>query len=298
MTRHVLTTNPVRLIERTSRTSGGPIDFDQLKRRSWPGLSAENVRIAGPSEYDFRLEVSPNFLMLLDLHRVDGETEVTGGPRTHKKNLRHRLTFVPTGAQISGWSRIIKPASFTALYFDPRLLDENRCDLSQMPALAEFEDHMLRTTMLQFQAILNDPNLDQPGYAETLAILLAFEIGRTRSQLKGPIPSGSGLSRRQVHVVLDHLEGHLSEKTTIAELSGLLGLSRFHFIRAFKKAVGIPPHQFIMRRRVERARELLTDHDLSIGEIAAQTGFGGVAQLSRAFRQIVGTTPTAFRRGI
>jgi AraC family transcriptional regulator len=297
MNRHVLTTNPVRVIERTSRTTGGPVDFDQLKRRSWPGLSVENVRIAGPSEYDFRLEVSSNFLMLLDLHRVDGETEVTGGLRTHKKNLRHRLTFVPTGAEISGWSRIIKPAAFTALYFDPRLLDENRCDLSQISPLAEFEDHMLRTTMLQFQAILNDPNLDQPGYAETLAILLAFELGRIRSQLKAPAPSGGGLSRRQVHLVLDHLEGHLSENPTIAELSGLLGLSRFHFIRSFKKAVGMPPHQFIMRRRIERARELLTDCDLSISEIAAQTGFGGVAQLSRAFRQIVGTTPTAFRRG-
>lgn len=298
MTRHVLTSEPVRVIERTSRASGGPIDFDQLKRRSWPGLSAEHVKILGPSEYDFSLPVSPNFLMLLDLHRVDGETEISGCPRTQKKNLRHRLTFVPNGAVVRGWSRIAKPAAFTALYFDARLLDESRCDLSRVPPIAEFEDHMLRTTMLQFQAILSDPALDLPGYAETLATLLAFEIGRLRSQLKEPAPSGHGLSQRQVRLVIDHLEGHLQEKTTIAELSGLLGLSRFHFIRAFKKAVGMPPHQFILHRRIERARELLADRDLSVSEIAARSGFGGVAQLSRAFRQIVGTTPTSFRRGV
>jgi AraC family transcriptional regulator len=256
------------------------------------------VQIAGPAEYDFHLRVSSNVLILLNLHRTDGETQVTGGPRTYRKNLRHRLNFVPTGSAISGWSRIVKPASFTAICFDPLILDEQRCDLSQLPPMVEFEDNMLRTTMLQFQAILNDASLDRPGYPETLAILLAFELARARDQLQAPVPAHSGLTQRQVRTIIDYLESHLSDKTTIAELSALLDLSRFHFIRAFKKAVGMPPHQFIMHRRVERARELLADHDLSVMEIAERTGFNGGAQLTRAFRQIVGTTPTAFRRGV
>jgi AraC family transcriptional regulator len=287
-----------RHIERTSRASGGPIDLDQLKRKSWPGISAERIRLATPTEYDFRLESSSNFLMLLDLHRADGETEIPGVARTHRKNLRHRLSFVPAGAKIGGWSRILKPAAFTAVYFKPRMLDEQCCDLSQLPPMVEFEDNMLRTTMQQFHAILNDASLDQPGYPETLAVLLAFEIGRLRSQLKAPKAPQSGLTKRQVRLVLDHLESHLGEKTTIADLSALLDLSRFHFIRAFKSTVGMPPHQFIMHRRVERARELLADHELSVSEIGARTGFNGAAQLTRAFRQIVGTTPTAFRRGL
>jgi AraC family transcriptional regulator len=288
---------PVRPIERTSRASGGPIDFDLFKRKSWPGISAECVRVAAPVEYDFRVEATSNFLMLLDLQRADGETVITGGPPSYRKNLRHRLSFAPIGSAISGWSRIVKPASFTALYFDPLLLDEPRCDLSQVPAMVEFEDNMLRTAMLQFDAILNDPSLDQPGYAETLAVLLAFEIGRLKNQMRASAAPRSGLPQWQVRVVMDYLESHLADKTTISELSGLLHLSRFHFIRAFKKTVGMPPHQFILRRRVERARELLANNDLSIGEIAERTGFNGAAQLSRAFRQIVGTTPTDFRRG-
>jgi AraC family transcriptional regulator len=297
MTRIALPSGPVRLIERTSRISGGPIDFDQLTRKSWPGVSAENVSIAAPAEYDFRLDVPLNCLMLLDLHRVDGETEVAG-TRTHKKNLRHRMTFAPTGTTISGWSKILKPASFTALYFDSRLLGEHRFDLTQLAPRAEFEDHLLRTTMLQFRAILNDPTLDQPGYPETLAILTAFQIGRLRSQTKEPAERSGGLTSYQVRMVIDHVESHLSEKTTIAELSGLLDLSRFHFIRSFKKAVGMPPHQYIMQRRIERARELLGERSLSVSEIAARSGFGGVAQMTRAFRQIVGTTPTAYRRAL
>jgi AraC family transcriptional regulator len=292
-----LPSGPVRPIERTSRISGGPVDFDLLKRKSWIGICAECVRLAGPAEYDFRLHLSSNFLMLLDLHRVDGETIAPNGDRSFRKDLRHRLTFVPAGAEISGWSRILKPASFTAVYFNPDVMKGHPTDLSQIPPIVEFEDNMLRTAMLQFDAILHDPALDQPGYSETLAYLLAFEIGRISKQITtSPAPS-SGLPQWQLRVVVDFLESHLADRTSISELAGLLHLSRFHFIRAFKKTVGMPPHQFILRRRVERARELLANNDLSVGEIAERTGFNGAAQLSRAFRQIVGTTPTDFRRG-
>ena len=126
--------------------------------------------------------------------------------------------------------------------------------------------------------------------------MLAFEINRHNDRCKLPAANASGLTQWQVRTVTDYLEGHLSDKTTIADLSALLDLSRFHFIRAFKKAVGLPPHRYIMHRRIERARELLANRDLSIGEIAERTGFSGTAQLTRAFRNIAGTTPTAFRR--
>ncbi len=286
----------IRPIERTSRSSGGPIDFDYLKRKSWPGVSAECVRIEPPAEYEFRLTVSTNFLMLLDLQRTDGETIVSGMPRTHRKSLRHRLSYVPKDCEISGWSRLAKPASFAAIYFDPQLLADDRCDLSHLLPMIEFEDHMLRTAMLQLDAILKNPALDQAGYVETLAILIAYELTRIQNQKRSAAPLQGGLPQRQVRMVMDYLDAHLSDKMSVAELAALLDLSRFHFIRAFKKTVGTPPHKFILNRRIERARELLCDQDLSVSEIAERTGFNGPAQLTRVFRQIVGTTPTAFRR--
>ena len=288
---------PVRPIERTSRSSGGPIDFDLLRRKSWPGISAECVRLTAPIAYDFRLKIPANFLMHLNLHRSDGETEILGS-RTHRKDLRQRLSFVPADCEISGWTRTVKPASFTALYFDPGALAEDRCDLSALPPLVEFEDTMLRTAMQQFQAIVNNSSLDQPGYPETLAILLAFEINRLQGQLTKRAIAQHGLTPRQLRIVTDYLESHLSDRTTIAELSALLDLSRFHFIRAFKKVAGMPPHQFIMHRRIERARELLASPDLSVVEVAERTGFNGSPQLTRAFRRIVGTTPSEFRRSL
>jgi AraC family transcriptional regulator len=90
----------------------------------------------------------------------------------------------------------------------------------------------------------------------------------------------------------------LAEKIAIADLAALLGLTRFHFIRSFQQNVGLPPLQFLIRCRIERARELLKVDTLNVADVAAQSGFGGTVQLTRAFRRVVGTTPSRYRRGL
>jgi AraC family transcriptional regulator len=286
----------VRYIERTSRTVGGDIDLDILKRKSWPGIAAEFVRFAPPEDYDFRLAENASYLALLNIHRNDGETVVPGFLRDTRKDLRNKLTFVPAGCELTGWSEIDRPGSVTAVYFEPCSSDDGRADPSQFPPMLGFEDNMLRAALSQFQAVLNDPNLDTPGYAETLGVLLAYELGRFKNQLKQPAPLQGGLTARQVRLVIEFLESRLTDKTSVSELAALVDLSRFHFIRAFKKTVGMPPHQYLVHRRVERAKELLSDQRLSVTEIAEKSGFNSTTQLTRSFRRIVGTTPSSFRR--
>jgi AraC family transcriptional regulator len=166
-----------------------------------------------------------------------------------------------------------------------------------LPPQLAFEDQALRMALLRFQAILHDPSLDIPGYAETLGELVAFEVGRIASQQPRQMAQQGGLTTRQVRLVTEYMDDHLTEKITISELAALLALTRFYFIRAFKQTAGTPPHQFMIRRRVDRARELLADSRASIAEIAERTGFGSPIQLTRAFRRILGTTPSAVRRG-
>jgi AraC family transcriptional regulator len=288
----------IRYIERTLRGTGGEIDLDVLKRKSWPGIAAEFVRFAVPSEFDFRLAQSTNFLTLLNIYRADGDTTIAGMPRSLKKDLRNKLTFVPSGAELRGWACIEKPSSCMSVYFDGLPNNGGQVSLSDLPPILEFEDHMLRSVMMQIQSILHDPSLDTPGYAETLGTLLAFEMGRFKSQSKDAKAPQGGLTARQVRHVIDYLETRLTDKTTIAELSALVDLSRFHFIRAFKKTVGMPPHQFVVHRRVERARELLHDPQLSVSEVATRTGFNSTTHFTKSFRRITGTTPTSFRRDV
>jgi AraC family transcriptional regulator len=74
------------------------------------------------------------------------------------------------------------------------------------------------------------------------------------------------------------------------------GLSRFHFILAFKDSVGLSPYQYVLAERVHRARGLLSKSELSIADVALAVGFHDAIQLNRVFRKLVGITPTVFRR--
>lgn len=282
-------------LERTKRPHGTAIDVDVLKRKSWPGFSAEFVRIAPPAVYDFRVAQLSNYICMTHLRRSEGETCTPGLPRSYTKDLRNKLTFAPVGCEIQGWSKIDKGATFITVSAKPAP-DSRRCnDPSHLPPRLEFEDQMMRSLMLRFQAILHDPTLDVPGYAETLGELLVFELQRVAAGQSVACSEPGGLSRSQVRIITDYMDEHLAEKTSIAELARLLDLTRFHFIRSFKHATGMPPHQYLIRLRVDRAKEMLSDGRVSVAEAASRTGFGSPIQLTRAFRRIVGTTPSAFR---
>jgi AraC family transcriptional regulator len=285
-----------RHLERTKRPAGGAIDVGELKRKSWPGFAAEHIRIDAPVEYDFRVSRPANHVCLMNLYRTDGETTAPGLPRVHAKDLRNKLTYAPLDCELEGWCKLEKPAVVTTVSIEPVSGDEANIDLSRLPPRIEFEDQMLRWVMLRFQALLTDPSYDVPGYAETLAEVLSFDLYRIASGAPRRSPECSGLSANQVRLVTEYMESHLNEKTTISELAGLVDLTRFHFIRSFKQAAGIPPHQFMIRLRVDRAKEMLAEGGRSVAEVASRTGFGSSIQLTRAFRRVLGTTPSAFRR--
>lgn len=280
-------------LELTARHAGDPIDLDEFKRKSWPGITAEQARIA-PMSLDFAFKGSANLIVLMNIFRKDGETIVDGHSRSTVKDLRNKLSYIPAGSSVSGWSEISRPATYTAVYFD-QAIDENAKPPAIPPTIA-FEDHMLRSTMMAFSGVLRDSEVDVDGYSETLGALLVYELNRLDRRWKQPLLREGGLAPEQVQKVIDYIEGHLDDKITVANLSELVDLSRFHFIRAFKKSTGIPPHQFILRRRVERAKEMLLDNRVSVTEVALATGFNGLTQLTRVFRQVVGVTPTTFRR--
>ena len=143
---------------------------------------------------------------------------------------------------------------------------------------------------------MNDPSLDLPGYAEALIKVLSFDLFRTAAARPLPSQAPGALSPQQVRLVTDYIDAHLSERPRISDLAALVQLTRYYFIRSFKQAVGMPPHQFMIARRVERAKEMLANQEQTIASVAERTGFGTSLQLARAFRRVVGTIPSEFRR--
>ena len=95
--------------------------------------------------------------------------------------------------------------------------------------------------------------------------------------------------------ITQRIEEDLARKLTVEELAREAGLSRSHFSRVFQAATGQTPQEFIIYRRVCRARDLLAQDDRSIAEIAAATGFSSQAHLSTAFKKRLGLTPARYR---
>ena len=100
----------------------------------------------------------------------------------------------------------------------------------------------------------------------------------------------------QMRLVERYIEEHLDQQILVANLSELIHLSEAHFSRAFRLAYGVPPHAYIVRRRLELAAQLMLAGREPLSEIALRCGFHDQAHLSKQFRQLTGETPAAWRR--
>lgn len=135
-------------------------------------------------------------------------------------------------------------------------------------------------------------------FADGVARLIAAQLVRAHSNLPGaPEPKTTGLSARQLAKVEQLIEERLEESLSIDDLASAVGLNAIHFARQFKKTTGQPPYQFVIERRVERARALLAT-DMPIAEIAVAAGFTHQEHLTRLFGRQTGVTPAAYRRQI
>jgi AraC family transcriptional regulator len=133
--------------------------------------------------------------------------------------------------------------------------------------------------------------------AESLANVLAVSLIRYISAPRRParVPDGR-LPQRKLRAVLAYIEDHLDADLTLEDLAAVAHLSPYHFARQFRAATGLPPHQFVIARRVERARQFLQeDDDLSLAQVASRAGFSDQSHLSRHFKRLVGVTPGRFR---
>jgi AraC family transcriptional regulator len=274
---------------------------DRNRRMTWRGFSAETLVIQGPREFDYRWEGTPHYLALHDIQLADGEIAVGDVPRSSQTDLRHLMTFVPGGCGVSGWSKLrARRHLFTAVYYDPAILPEEldaRITGIERPMLY-FDDPALRSTLSKLQGLLVDPDPIDATYSETLGLTAAIELARLQFNGAGVRAPDSGrLGTAQAKSVVEFIRENLHRDISLSDLAGVAGLSRFHFTRAFKRTTGLSPYQFILSARVEQAKSSLANTDQSIFEISQRLGFGNQGQFAAAFRKLVGTTPSQFRRG-
>jgi AraC family transcriptional regulator len=171
-------------------------------------------------------------------------------------------------------------------------------------------------TSLRYESGFQDPLLAEIAYAilselqtqtsagrllaETLASSLAARLVQNHVSPSSPQACSrtkrDGLDRRRLARVLDYIEVNLEGDLTVDHLASIACLSRFHFARAFKAAVGQSPHRYVSGKRFERAKALLIREDRSLVDIALALNFSCQANFTRAFRQVTGQTPGQYRR--
>ncbi len=109
-------------------------------------------------------------------------------------------------------------------------------------------------------------------------------------------PTRGRLATWQVKRVIAHIEANLAGELQTKDLANLVNLSVSHFFRAFKVSVGIPPREYITRRRVDLARELMTSTDEPLSQVALGCGLNDQSSFCRVFRRVVGQSPGEWRR--
>ncbi len=134
-------------------------------------------------------------------------------------------------------------------------------------------------------------------YFDSLALAVTTRLIRYHNSksvdMKRP---NKRLSDRRLRQVFVYIEDHLAENIALADLATVVGLSVSHFNVLFREAVGLSPHQYLIRRRVERAKNLLGEGKLSISQIATETGFAHQSHLARHMHRMLGVAPKALRK--
>ena len=161
------------------------------------------------------------------------------------------------------------------------------------------EDLLLRELINSLAADAEAGHPNGAMFGEAICAALAAHVLRhciasPRRSMVGA-PFGDDVRRERVR---SYLLDQIDRQVTLAELAALLGTDVFSLIRWFKSAFGVPPHQFILQSRIERARSLLRKAETSLVEIALQCGFSSQSHFTTAFRRLVGTTPGAYRASL
>jgi AraC family transcriptional regulator len=227
------------------------------------------------------------------------------GVRRHLPPPAGAVSVVPAGTP-SRWRWrgrkgslhvFLKPDLVTRVAVEEFGLDTARW---AVPPLDRLELPPLRAAMLAAEAELTAGGLGGPLAAESLANLLAVHLLRHVLTPRQPARRRYGaLPRARLRAVVEYVEEHLDASPTLGQMAAVARLSPTYFASQFQRATGLPPHQYVIARRVERAKQLLQGGaGLSLAEVAAHAGFSDQSQFSHHFKRLLGVTPGQFRTRI
>ena len=158
-------------------------------------------------------------------------------------------------------------------------------------------DPLLRQIVLAIYRESIEPTPPNRLYLESLQNTLMLHLLRHHCHLKTVEPNlNSGLSSSQLQKIIEYIDANLSQDLKLTELAQVINVSPPHFGRLFKQSLGISPHQYVLQRRIKKAKTLLVQGKLPVKQIVQTLGFYDQSHFSRVFRKYVGVTPKQYQK--
>jgi AraC family transcriptional regulator len=268
---------------------------------TWDGMAAEIVQATEHESIEYRYRGPCHLLVVYEQGvRRDGDTFVEGLPRSTLRDFQRKMTFVPAGHE---YCERHEPRVLTRMvffYLEPEKVPmrSETASASLTPRLF-FEGTTLWSTALKLKQLVESTSSDNRLYFEALGVVLAHELVRlSAGPWRAKEPARGGLAPWQQRIVTAYIEEHLAEQIPLATLAKLVRLSRYYFCRAFKQSLGLPPHRYHNKRRIEHAKVLLAKPAPSVTDIGMTIGFSETSAFTTAFRKATGLTPTAYHRSV
>src|SRR5262245_16592811 len=247
-------------------------------RLGWVGL--ESARYVAAPDSDFDLPPLSHHWLILLTRPPEKLDLLYDGVRRHVPPAAGSILLVPAGSATHWrWSggkaslhihlplSLVERVAAEAFELDPSRLSIPPLDGVQLP--------QLRAAMLAVDDELTAEGAGGDLAAESLANVLAVQLIRhVRSPRRNDRGRDRVLPRGRLRAVVEYIQEHLDAGPTLDQMAAIAQVSPYHFARQFKAATGLPPHQFVIARRIERAQQLLQqDGDASLADVAARAGF-------------------------
>ena len=274
-----------------------PPDIARRRPANWGVVQADAVKVTRRETFEDAFQARRHLLIAYErAERDDGETHIEGLPKSTLREFNCKLSLVPAGHRFYGWQRPRVLTRVTYFYID----SQDRWFGLDPPTISPrlfFFDQAVWDTALKLKAEVDNSDPGSRQYAEALSLVLMHELLRLeRTASAAARPVRGGLPAWQQKRVIEFVEEHLAEEISLAALAELVGLSLYHFARAFTQSFGAPPHRYHMARRMDLAKSLLRMPALSVTQIGSRIGLRETSSFTRAFRNFTGLTPTEYRR--
>jgi AraC family transcriptional regulator len=286
---------PKRLIE--SNFVQHESTYISAKFLTWPGVKVGHGRFLPGAATNKHLEKHHIFIPLAGSYEASMVT--VGGHIAQSRRTVGQASIVPAGQQFSAnWKDELEDL---AIHLDPDFIARQASELVQtdnvdLIAACEISDPLVHQIGRSLAAEVDAGAPAGSIYAESLVNTLVAHLLRHHSSAGERFQHYlGGLPKHKLRRVTEFIEENLDRDLTLLEIAEIADLSPFHFARSFKQSTGSTPIQFLMRRRVDLARQLLVESELPIVEIGLRAGFKNQSHFTTLFRKLTAMTPKAYR---